>query len=137
MRPDAYNWGNNFATTEDGLCPRGNGVAPTPGSRTCWIDTMELVQCTKELCPFGEESRILDGSSTVHGVWLGVCRQQPTPSQAIITEFCAFAASKQESIKAIIPNATAGGVRSRPFRASQYRGLRGRWIRTRDGETIY
>jgi hypothetical protein len=56
-------------------------------------------------------------SSTVHGVWLGVCRQ-PTPSQAIATEFCAFAASKQESIKAIIPNATAGGVRSRPFRAS-------------------
>jgi hypothetical protein len=122
-----YNWGNNFKRyLEEGSVIRGKyGVAPTPGStRVLDRDTMELVKCTKELCPFGEEfpdiGWVNRAPYMAFGGWAcAVNNYTDSVSKRLATEFCAFAASKQESLKAIIPNATAGGVNGQdPFRAS-------------------
>lgn len=54
-----YNWGNTFAIhlKEGSVFTEPDveiGVAPTPGStRVLDRETMELVPCTKERCPFG------------------------------------------------------------------------------------
>jgi multiple sugar transport system substrate-binding protein len=104
-----YNWGNNFKRyLEEGSVIRGKyGVAPTPGStHVLDRDTMELVQCTKELCPFGEEFEDIGWVNRApymaFGGWAcAVNNYTDSVSKRLATEFCAFAASKQESIKAI------------------------------------
>jgi multiple sugar transport system substrate-binding protein len=122
-----YNWGNNFKRyLEEGSQIRGKyGVAPTPGStRVLDRDTMQLVNCTKELCPYGEEYDDIGWVNRApymafSGWACAVNNYTDSVSKRLATEFCAFAASKQESIKAIIPNATASGVNGQdPFRAS-------------------
>jgi hypothetical protein len=59
-------------------------------------------------------------SSTVHGLWwLGVCRQQLQFRQTTGTSFARLRCEQTESIRAIIPNATAGGLNGQdPFRMS-------------------
>jgi hypothetical protein len=123
-----YNWGNSFKRyLEEGSVIRGKyGVAPTPGStRVLDRDTMELVQCTKELCPFGEKFADIGWVNRApymaFGGWAcAVNNYTDTVSKRLATEFCAFAASRQESIKGIVPNATsvAGLNGQDPFRMS-------------------
>lgn len=122
-----YNWGNNFKRyLDEGSQIRGKyGVAPTPGStRVLDRDTMQLVPCTKERCPFGEEfddiGWVNRAPYMAFGGWAcAVNNYTDSVSKRLATEFCAFAASKQESIKAIIPNATSGATNGQdPFRES-------------------
>jgi hypothetical protein len=122
-----YSWGNNFKRyLEEGSQIRGKyGVAPTPGStRVLDRESNTLVQCTKELCPFGEEYEDIGWVNRApymaFGGWAcAVNNYTDSVSKRWASEFCAFAASKQESIKSIIPNARAASVNGQdPFRAS-------------------
>jgi hypothetical protein len=122
-----YNWGNNFKRyLEEGSQIRGKyGVAPTPGStQVLDRESNKLVQCTKELCPFGDEYEDIGWVNRApymaFGGWAcAVNNYTDSVSKRRASEFCAFAASKQESIKSIIPNATAAVVNGQdPFRSS-------------------
>lgn len=113
-----YNWGNNFKRyLEAGSQIAGKyGVAPTPGSSQV-LDraTMKFVQCTKELCPYGEYFEDIGWVNRApymaFGGWACAVNNYTDPvAKRLATEFCAFAASKTESIKNIIPNATAADV---------------------------
>jgi len=124
----AYNWGNSFKRyLEEGSTLKGDkfGVAPTPGSsKVLDRETMQLVDCDQEKCPRGQ---YYDDIGWVNrapylaygGYACSVNNYTNAVHKRLAMEFCAFAASKEESLKKVIPNATdidLGG--QDPFRQS-------------------
>lgn len=110
-----YNWGNSFKRyLEAGSKLRGDkfGVAPTPGStKVLDRETMELVDCDEERCKYGsyhdDIGWVNRAPYLAYGGYACSVNNYTLPlHKRLATEFCAFAASTRESIKAVIPNAT-------------------------------
>jgi hypothetical protein len=124
------NWGNNFKRyLEKGTQLAGRyGVATTPGSPVV-LDrvTRQLEQCTSLLCPnaryYEDIGWINQSPYLAFGGWAcAVSNYTDSRFKRMATEFCAFSASRQQSILAVIPNATGTGNATQngqdPFRSS-------------------
>jgi 7 transmembrane sweet-taste receptor of 3 GCPR len=110
-----YNWGDSFKRyLENGTQLRGDkfGVAPTPGStKVLDRESMQLVDCDENRCQYGtfydDIGWVNRAPNLAFGGYACSVNNYTDPvRKRLAMEFCAFAASKKESIKAIIPNAT-------------------------------
>jgi hypothetical protein len=88
------------------------GVAPTPGSsKVLDRDTMELVDCDEDRCKYGDYYDDIGWVNRApYLAWGGYAcsvNNYTSPVQKrLAIEFCAFAASKKESLYRVIPKAT-------------------------------
>lgn len=125
----SYNWGEGFKTylrPPTALAGGKYGIAPTPGStRVLDRATMKLVDCDEERCKHGTKyddiGWVNRAPYLAFGGWAcAVNNYTSTVKKRLATEFCEFAAGKEASIDAVIPNATALGVSNGqdPFRLS-------------------
>ena len=124
-----YNWGNSFKNyLQEGTQLRGGryGVARTPGS-TQVLDRkrMELVDCDEDRCQHGmfyeDIGWVNQPTYFAIGGWAcAVNNYTDAKKKWLAKEFCAFAASKEESINKVIPNATGDDIvqGQDPFRSS-------------------
>lgn len=108
------NWGNSFKRHLVAPAPmRGKlGIAMTPGS-TKVLDRKsgKLVECNRERCPYAfyyEDLGLVNHAPyAAFGGWSGaVSANIMEKKKTLAMEFLAFAASREESSKVIIPNAT-------------------------------
>jgi hypothetical protein len=129
-----YNWGNSFKQFmrpgSQITAPNMFKVAPTPGSKQ-FLDreTMQLVDCTPELCPHGSNETgigwINRAPYLAFGGWACAVNNFTDPGRKPeATKLCAFASSKQISTENIIPSSTGEGTMNGqdPYRTSHLNG---------------
>lgn len=132
-----YNWGNTFAVflNEGSVFNEAGyelGVARTPGStRVLDRTTMKLVPCDSDRCRFGtyydDIGWVNDAPYLAFGGWSCAVNNYTTPGKKrLAMEFCHYAASRDESFKQVVSNATTRIAGADPFRTSHLDV--GRWV---------
>jgi ABC-type glycerol-3-phosphate transport system substrate-binding protein len=126
-----YNWGNSFNShlSEGSVFGEGEaklGVAMTPGSTHVLNRTsMKLVPCDEELCSVGgiyydDIGWVNRAPYLAFGGWACSVNNYTSPEKkALATEFCGYAASRDESNKMFSRNSSNTLPGADPFRKSQ------------------
>ena len=103
------------------------GVSRTPGStHVLDRDTMKLVPCTHELCPYAEEypdiGLVNYAPAMAFGGWTCAVNNFTSDRKKRLTmEFCSFLSSKEQTLMSNVYNATRGTdavIGGSPFRTS-------------------
>ena len=122
-------WGDIFARhLLDGSVLEGKlGIAPTPGvTKVLDRATGKLVQCTEELCPYGETyddiGRVNRAPYAAAGGWsAGVSGGVSTERQQAMASFLGYACGKEESAADVIPYARGDQITGTdPYRKSHF-----------------
>ena len=109
-----YSWGDLYKRSRAQGSVLGDklGIAPTPGSkRVLDRETGQLVECTKDICPYGEYyddiGWVNKAGYAANGGWGGAISANADPAkQQILVDFFLWASGREQSDKYVIPNAT-------------------------------
>lgn len=124
-----YMWGDSFARhlLEGSVIEGLLGIAPTPGvTKVLDRETKKLVQCTEEICPYGETyddiGRVNRAPYAAAGGWsVGVSSGVSPARQQAMAEFFGLVCGTEESIEDVIPFAQGQlFTGTDPFRHSHF-----------------
>lgn len=124
-----YMWGDSFARhlLEGSVIEGRLGIAPTPGvSRVLDRTSNQLVECTEDICKFGETyddiGRVNRAPYAAAGGWsVGVSAGVSSQRQQAMAEFFGLVCGTEESIEDVIPFAQGPlFTGTDPFRISHF-----------------